>query len=117
MITLKPQSKIMKCDETLQVSRDVGTKNFSDGKVVDVSKVIEFPAKGNVQPLNGRDLLMVPEGDRFKEQYYVFSHTPLLVEDTITRNGITFEVQSSEDWGSFCRVRMVRIDVGPKANP
>ena len=77
--------------------------------------------------MNGRDLLIVPEADRYKEQYWVFMNQqqkPLFTNDRVIRimasqNGksgpVGFQVQSSENWGSYTRARIMRIDVGPGA--
>lgn len=74
--------------------------------------------RANVQPLNGRDLLIVPEGDRHKEQYWVFVQLPdsLAVQDRVIYKSVSFQVQTAEDWESYTKARMVRIDVGPNAS-
>lgn len=115
MIKLQGKSRIINYDENLVLLRPNGT-DYVDGKPVQREPTrIEF--KANVQPLNGRDLLIVPEGDRFKEMYFVWSDFEIKINDQIVRQDINFQVQQSEMWGSYSRARMVRIDVGPDANP
>lgn len=104
--------------ETLTVTRD-GAPTYTDGKPVYPTPTT-FDVVCNVQPVSGRDLLLVPEGDRFKEQYYIWSEQnemPVEVNDRITREGVNFQVQSPEMWGSYKRVRIMRMDTGPERTP
>lgn len=136
MIKLYGKSQILTKDETLSVYREgtniPGNVVYVDGKPIKRNG-ISFMVGGTIQPLNGRDLLLVPEGDRFKEQYWLFvtsyffktdlglevqdKPTSLLVNDQITRLEVNFQVQEIEDWGSYCKARIMRIDVGPNATP
>lgn len=122
---LQGPSQIIEKDETLKVRRQGSSvpKNVSyvDGKPVKRTE-FDFEITCNVQPLNGRDLLILPEADRFKEQYWVFMNQqekPLLVNDIVVRfqegQLVNFQVQSAENWGSYTRARIMRIDVGPNA--
>lgn len=136
MIKLQGKSQIMTKDEELRVWRE-GTyipKNvvYVDGKPIKRNG-FGFRCRGNIQPINGRDLLLVPEGDRFKEQYIIFvpntsivvdqgqeiqdAPTRLLINDRVMRLGVNYQVQEAEDWGSYTRARIMRIDVGPNATP
>lgn len=118
MIKLQGPSKIITSDETLQVFNE-GTTVYVEGKPVH-QNITNFNLTCNVQPVNGRDLLLVPEGDRFKEQYWVFTNElnkPLAVNQRVLRNSVNFQVQSVEQWGSFQRARIMRIDVGPNKTP
>ena len=115
MIKLKTPSRIITRDEVLSVIRE-GCVKFIDGKPVK-SDIRNFTIKANVQPLNGRELLIVPENDRFKEQYWVFTQDLILVNDRIQRNGVNYQVQEPEAWGSYIRARIMRVDVGPNATP
>lgn len=136
MIKLFGKSQILGKDEKLAVFRE-GTAVPQNVVIVDGKPVkrngMSFSIQGTIQPMNGRDLLLVPEGDRFKEQYWVYAQnctivvndgldiqdlpTQLLVNDQITRLGVNFQVQEVEDWGSFCRARIMRVDTGPRATP
>lgn len=115
---LQGPSRIITHDENLDVHRK-GKPVYVDGKPV-WPDPIDFKIVCNVQPFTGLELILVPEGDRFKEKYWVYmnqTEKPLLVEDEISRNGVKFVVQHSENWGSYTRARMDRIDVGPDASP
>jgi hypothetical protein len=131
MIRLWGKSTILGNDETLAVRR-VGSVSYPDGRPREAAKT-EFLVVGNVQPVSGRDLLIVPEGDRFKEQYWLYlkncqfavdrgldveaKPTRVQLNDTVVRLGSNYQVQSLEDWGSYSRARIMRIDVGPQRTP
>lgn len=132
MIKLQGPSTIITKDETFSVTRE-GQVIYLDGKPVK-RNLAKFSVKGNIQPMNGRDLLLVPEGDRFKEQYWLYYNNSsivvdqgleieadpaaIIVNDRITRLGANFQVQTVENWGTYSRGRIMRIDVGPYAtNP
>lgn len=131
MIKLFAQSQILKKDETLDVYRMPSTPFYEHGKPVQRERFL-FSVIANVQPISGRDLLMVPEHDRFKEQFFVWVENSqyktnlglsetgpaeIIVNDIIQRLGANYQVQSSEDWGTYTKVRMMRIDIGPNRTP
>lgn len=129
MIPLYGQSQIITGDEILCVMRE-GTNipqnvTYIDGKPVKRNQ-ITFDLVANVQPMNGRDLLLVPEGDRHKEAYFIFTNEmskPLANNDQIKRTepqtGSTkwFQVQQVQQWGSFQECIMIAVDVGPRSSP
>jgi hypothetical protein len=115
MIKLQAPSQIITRDERLRVVRD-GRVIYVDGKPIK-SDFIAFEIKANIQPINGRELLIVPETDRFKEAYYLFTTDQILVNDRIERCGVNFQVQTVEVWGNFIRSRIMRIDTGPNKTP
>lgn len=131
MIKLQGPSTIITKDEVFSVTRE-GEVIIVDGKPIK-RFLVSFTVRGNIQPLNGRDLLLVPEGDRFKEQYWIFYNnqsivvdegldieadpTSIIVNDRMTRLSVNFQVQSVENWGSYSRARIMRIDVGPWSTP
>lgn len=131
MIKLFGQSQILKKDETLDVYRLPSTPYYEHGKPIQRVRFV-FQIVANVQPINGRDLLMVPEHDRFKEQFYVWVENSrfktdmgiseagpaeIIVNDIIQRLSANYQVQSSEDWGTYTRFRMMRVDIGPNRTP
>ena len=118
MIRLQRPSKIIDEDESLQVIRE-GEVVYVDGKPVK-RRILDFTLTCNVQPVEGRDLLLVPEGDRFKEQYFLFTNNmevPLRDNDRVVRRNVNFQTQSVQNWGSFQECRIMRIDVGPNETP
>lgn len=122
MIKLQGKPSIITQDEVLDVTR-LEAIVYENGVPVTYDNKT-FQIRCNVQPVDGRDLLLVPEGDRQKEQYYVWSLNPcqpkavLQLNDQVVRQGITFQTQSVENWGSYVRARIMCNDVGPNAtNP
>lgn len=116
MIKLQfPKSYMIRHDELLTATRP-GRTDYVDGKPLARAEVT-YQFHCNVQPINGRDLLLVPEGDRYKEQYTVWTEHPVQANDRIIRCDISFQAQSVEAWGTYFKVRMMRLDVGPRANP
>ena len=57
-----------------------------------------FPA--NVQPADGEDLLLLPEGEREKDVQEIFSFTELMNDDLITvvSTGIVYQAQKVLNW-------------------
>jgi hypothetical protein len=116
MIQLQDQVRIIQEGNNLPVFRNLTTQ-IIDGKPV-VTQVKEFQIAANVQPMGARDLLLVPEGDRFKEQYWLWTPgAPLCIADRVVWCGANYEVQGLQNWGSYQQVRIMRIDVGPFATP
>lgn len=111
MIKLFAKSQIINKDDTLEVTRD-GCVIYVDGKPVKENQTT-FNIAGNVQPMNGRDLMLVPEGDRFKEQYWLWTDCKILVNDRVRFRCKNFQVQSVQVWGSYFQSRIMNIDVGP----
>lgn len=74
-----------------------------------------FEAFGNIQPLNGKELLQLPEGDRQRQTLKIYTAFALENNDTVTRSdGIQHEVQAVEDWTAFhqphYKARLMRIE-------
>lgn len=129
MIKLFRPSRIITKDETFTVTRE-GEVIIKDAKPIK-RDLMTFTVRGNIQPMGGRDLIMVPEGDRHKEQYWLFYNNKtivllhgqsieadpaaIIVNDRMTRLGVNFQVQTVENWGTYSKARIMRIDVGPYA--
>lgn len=122
-------SQIINKDEELDVIRE-GTRvpddvAYKDGKAVAVEPFC-FKVTCNVQPFSGRDLLLVPELDRTKEWYWLFTNNcdiPIQVQDRVNRRNeqtdatiVSYQVQSVQNWGSHQEVKMCRIDIGKYAS-
>lgn len=68
--------------------------------------LVNFSIKASIQPLNGRDLLRLPQGSRTEWYIKVITQAPLRtviapagnVADVITYGGNTFEVEKVFDW-------------------
>jgi hypothetical protein len=107
----------MRFDEEL-LRLEISPITYVDGKPQ--SQVItKHPFQANVQPLSGRDLLIVPEHQRFLEQWWIFVplHHALTAGNIIHRKGIHYQIQETQSWGSFQECRMMRVDVGVEQTP
>lgn len=128
MIKLQGPSIIINYDEVLEVVRE-GTRipddvAYVDGKPVKVEPFC-FRVECNVQPILGRELQLVPEMDRTKENYWLWTNNmehPIQVNDRVIRKDletnntkISYQVQEVQNWGSYQQVRVVRDDIGEHA--
>jgi hypothetical protein len=115
MIELEGPIDLIDCDEELEVFRD-GNVVYKDGKPVKINKS-DLCIICNVQPLGGKDLMMVPEGDRYKEQYILYTKgEPLKANDRVVRLCKNYQVQTLESWGSYQKARIMAVDVGVYSN-
>lgn len=114
---LQGRSRIMRFDEEVLVLQ-FAEITYVDGKPVK-TLLSKNPVKANVQPLTGRELLLVPEHQRFLEQYWLFvpKEHAMSSGQVIERKGINYQVQDPLDWGSYQECRVTRVDVGAHANP
>ena len=121
MFLMSDESEIMRSDEVLRCR--AYNKTLGEGVVIvegkrvyDLEQADEFDFRCNVQPTTGDDLILQPEGDRFDEQLiiYVPSNQDRVpdVNDLIYRDN-WYQVQANEYWGSYGRLRIQRVDVGP----
>jgi hypothetical protein len=118
MYKLHALPRIMRFDETLPVVRE--DLSLGDGVViVDGKQVKRDPKKlwirANVQPVAGRDLIQEPEGDRFTEQFTLYSRDPICTDDKIMRSAKVYQVQKTNDWGSYWSGIMMLVDTDPNA--
>lgn len=113
MKALQGPSRIMATDEILTVRHYLEVV-YANGKPLPVA-FEDIEIRANVQPVTGLQLMIVPEADRFKEQYYVYSQdkSKISINDKVIRLGVNFQVQNVEEWGSYQRAMIMRVDVGP----
>lgn len=135
MIRLFGRSRIIGGDETLDVHRTGSTvyphSGSGAGKPLKYDDLV-FKLVCNVQPVNGHDLLMVPEHDRFRELYWLYFDNKqfvvdhdmqvkgpagLQLNDRVVRLGANYQVQQVQNWGTYSRAMVSRIDVGPQTTP
>jgi hypothetical protein len=104
----------MKLDvEAITVTRTAAGSYVSGRFVAGTSQ--DHPARGNIQPLTGLELLQLAEGDRQREVKKIYTAFALANGDVVTRaDGTRFEVQAVEDWTAFhqphYKARLVRIE-------
>ena len=102
--------------ELLNEGEDVDVKRelpgvFRKGRHVRSNKFEEFEARGSVQPLTGKEIAQVEEGDRRRRHLWFYTVARIKEDDIITRMDDEYEVQVVEDWGAYTKSRMVLIDV------
>lgn len=99
---------------TINISRRAAGSIGSDGHTTEGAQSIFSNVAVDVQPIKGNEVLQLPEGDRKKENIWIFSSTQLLVDDMVTYKTIKYEVQTSEDWTdfkiSYYRARATKVD-------
>jgi hypothetical protein len=116
--------ELLECDEYVRAMR-LGTA--IDGGVIYIDglpqrgqKHQQFRVTCTVQPMGGKDLLLVPEGDRTREQLWLYQSlmppisrsTLLRVNDIVLRDGCAYQVQGCQDWGSYAQARLMAVDMG-----
>ena len=124
MIGLTGESYMMLNDEVVRVRRQADDLG-GDTVVVDGKRVrrdyTEFDVRCTVQPVSGKELMQVPEGDRFDGQMAAWVADragTMAANDLVLRPGDGwYLVQSTEGWGGFTKILMRPIDVGPLAAP
>jgi hypothetical protein len=62
----------------------------------------EFEINASVQPLGGRELMQLPEGDRKRQPKMVFTKSRLQPNDIMLYECNRYEIQKVEDWTKFC---------------
>ena len=71
--------------------------------------------KALIVPLNGRELLLVPEGDRTRQHKMIFfPFFEILLHDIVESKGEKYQVQVDAEWEGvkikYRKVRAVRLD-------
>jgi len=99
--------------ETITVTRKA-VGSYVNGRWVD-GTAADHSVSGNVQPLSGRELQQLPEGDRERQPLKIYTAFALANGDVVTRgDGIEYEVQAVEDWTKFnqphYKARLMRIE-------
>lgn len=96
----------------IPIKREVGVT--WDGGTSFARDVKEFDLRGVIIPFTGRELLLVPESDRYKYPVWIFTEGDIRDNDIVTFNDQAYAVQNVEPWFWFKRARAMRIDVGPE---
>lgn len=108
-------------DETITIERQgtvVGTDvSYVDGVAIMAHPPEVFTLPGTLQPLDGRDLSLLPEAFRERETYnlwvrHVSEAHSLKPMDIVSRESKRYQVQSTEQWGNYTKAVIVALDVG-----
>lgn len=113
--------QLLEQDERLAVLRqadamDPSEVHYRAGKPLARSP-LSFVIPATVQPAGAKDLLLVPEGDRTRGVLMVWQpihagDMVLQTGDLILREGLVYQTQAADNWGSFVQARIVQQDVG-----
>lgn len=119
MYSLHGRSHLMSHDERLAILRvrdeARATVVYKDG-LPRQRDCREFWIDANVQPVSGKEMATLPEGEQVGESLWLYAQgqPPLRIGDLIEREDF-YQVRSLEEWGGYQKARAVRIDVGPDA--
>ena len=104
--------------DSFSVKRFSGSDYDEDTGLPVENELATFVGKGAIQPLTGRELLQLEEGDRKKRHMWLWTFTEIILEDVIEFEAESFEVRSVEKWDDlefapYFKARMVLRDVQP----
>lgn len=103
------------------VTRQTTARTFVKGREVPPATT-QFEVQATIQPITGREVLKLPEGERSENQIKIYSATKLNVAteagiagDVITYDSDDFEIVAVENWNKFngikhFKMRARRID-------
>ena len=102
--------------ETVKAGRNKNSGEYGDDGFPLDPDVTYKNIKANFQPMNSVDRQQLPEADRLKEVYWMWtSETEIEPDWFVERKGKTFEVQMAEDWLQqnlpHKRCMVVKLDV------
>jgi len=97
--------------EDVTVSRQAEGVYINGEYVRDVSKTKTYIARCSVQPATGDVLLHVPENERDKQHFIVFSDFKFKKDDNIERDSKNYKMRFVKDWNVYTENLMVLIDV------
>ena len=77
---------------------DPATGNYTDGALTTIAGEL-----GSIQPITGNEILQVPEGDRQRDLYKIYTSYKLLKNDIVIRvsDSQEYEVQAVQNWAAF----------------
>jgi len=113
--TLSRTPDLMRRGESVVVERRCqGT--YRAGEYIE-GRCETFSVIANVQPITGYDLMQVPEGERHKRHFDVFTISRIKLDDILVGpdcnstlgNGLRYKIVAAEDWGRYhrCKARLV----------
>ncbi len=83
-----------------------GSRDALGGWVSEEGKDVDII--GSIQPLSGKDYLLLPERDRQKQVLTIYTKTELVYNDLIIRERQTYEVNQIESWYGFYKALLYR---------
>jgi hypothetical protein len=116
--------ELLEMDEVVDVIRQGRTcpdnVAYVDGLPVAATPQSRTQVIATLQPMGGKDLQLLPEGFRERSTLWMWQahRTPsqdnirVDLTDIVLYGGRAYQVQSSEDWGSYTRAMLVGCDTG-----
>lgn len=102
---------IIQSGEFLTLRRYDSEGKYYRGKFIRNRMYTEHQIQCSFQPITGREILQLPEGDRLKDHAKVYSEFAMKDGDVIVRDGKTYEVQAAYLWGTYSKAIVVQEDV------
>lgn len=92
--------------------------SYVAGKWVDGTLIPSLVAFASIQPMTGKEMVRIPEGDRNRERKVAYSADLLKVAeptsgtkaDIVTVDGQDFEVESVEPWTDYWKAVIVKVN-------
>jgi hypothetical protein len=89
-------------NETITITTGAKSGGSYDGKGRWAAGAVDepIPIEANVQPLNGREILQLPESDRTRQTLKIYSDEALPANSIVTRSfdGLKYEVLKRDHW-------------------
>ena len=97
-------------NEAIQVNREGSGGDYVDGHRVSAADDT-FKGEGSIQPLNGKEILQLPESDRVRQAVKIYTSLSMEVNDKMIRisDNAEFEVHSVENWGVFNMLQHYKV--------
>lgn len=92
--------------------------SYVNGKWVEGSLITPLVAFASIQPMTGREMMRIPEGDRNRERKIAYSADLLKVAeptaktkaDILNVDGQDFQVESVEPWTDYWKAVIVKVN-------
>ena len=91
-------------NEAITINREDAGGIYADGHYAAAADESPDPTGfASIQPLNGKELLQLPESDRIRHPVRIYTDVALQNDDTLIRDSDSaqFEIQKVENWNVF----------------
>ena len=102
-------------DELITIERTVESID-NKGRPIEGATSIFENEKASVQPLSGQELLLLPEGERIRQNLWLYTTFDILIDDIVIRNNKNYTTMTVEDWNyghsnlSHYRARIMLVE-------
>lgn len=97
-------------NEKMTIRREGSGGSYEKGHRVSAADNL-LKAEGSIQPLNGKEVLQLPESDRIRQSVKIYSAFAFQTNDIVVRmsDNAEFEVQKVENWCVFNMLQHYRV--------